>query len=75
MLELLNPPLSKALLLSGRMVFGVLFQITVLTRFGDRLRDPRAIYLLEALKLLSKGLLALHCHGNAVHTAMLSCKS
>ena len=49
MLELLNTPLGKALLLSRGVILSVLFKIAVLARLSNRLRDPRAIYPLEAL--------------------------
>ncbi len=54
MLELLNPALSEALLLTGSMVFRIFFQITMLTRIRNSLNDTRTIYLLESLKFISQ---------------------
>ena len=54
---------------------GVIAGGTMLTSFGDCLRDPRAIHPLEVLELLSQRLLAPHCHRDSIHKAMLSCRS
>ena len=74
-LQLLNAPLGETLLLACRVILSVLFQITVLTRLGNGLRNPRTIYLFEPLELFAQGLLSLDSHRYPVHVTILSCKS
>ena len=55
-LELVDAALAEALLLARRVVLGVLAQVAVGARLGDRLDDARPLHLLEPLELLSKPL-------------------
>ena len=50
-LEVRHACLGDALLLLGRMVFGVLGKVPVRARIGDGLDDARALYGLEMLDL------------------------
>ena len=74
-LEFFYAPLGEALLLSRSMVFSILLEITMLSRLGNRLGDPRALNLFQTLQLLSKDLLSSHSHRNPDHMAILSCRS
>ena len=62
-LDVLDAALDKALLLARRVVLGVLAQVAVRARLGDRLDDARAILGLEPPQLLPKLLRALLVNG------------
>ena len=80
-LDLLDAALDEALLLARCVVLGVLFQVAVRTRLGDRRDDGRAFHRLESLQLGAQAFCALdghrvffHCHilarpGSAVQFA------
>src|SRR3569833_3412166 len=53
-----NAALDEALLLFGGMVFGVLLQIAVRTRLGDRIDDARPRYRFEPLQFFTQALRA-----------------
>ena len=57
-LELLDPALDEALLLPGGVVLGVLAQVAVGARLGDRLDDARPVLALEPLELERAGVSA-----------------
>src|SRR5690554_5287246 len=73
-LDVTDTRLDHALLLASGVVFGVLLQVSQLTRFGDGLGDLRAQYGFQVLELILKGLGALFCH-RVLHIHNLSCRS
>ena len=50
-LDLLDTALGETLLLLGGVVFGVLLEVAMLARLGDRLDDARPVLCLETLQL------------------------
>src|SRR3546814_16465129 len=58
-LELLDPDLDEALLLARAVVLGVLLQVAVRTRLGDRVDHRRALDRLEFVQLCAQALRAL----------------
>ena len=62
-LDLLDAALDEALLLACGVVFGVLAQIAVRARLGDRLDDARALLGLEPLQLGAQPFRALRVIG------------
>ena len=75
-LDLLDAALDEALLLARGVIFGVLRQIAVAARLGDRLDDARALLGLQPLELGAQRLGAAQRHGRALHAPSASlCRS
>src|SRR6185503_9229524 len=65
--QLVDPALGEALLLAGRVVLGVLGEVAVGARLGDRLDDGGALDALEALELLLELVVARSGHRGPRH--------
>src|ERR1700737_3177876 len=66
-LDVVDAPFDEALLLACGVIFGILGQIAVSARFGDRLDDVRSSLALQLLQLLPQPLGAAKSHGSALH--------
>src|SRR5690606_28847950 len=73
--EFLDAALDEALLLAGGVVFGVLLQVTVRPRFGDRIDDGRTLDRLELLQLFAQTLGAAYGHRDSTHACNVLCNS
>ena len=51
-----DPSFEEALLLTRRVVLGVLAQVPVFARFADRADDPRALHAAQAVQLAAEPL-------------------
>src|SRR4029079_11976375 len=71
-LDLADAPFDEALLLAGGVILGVLREIAVTARFGNRLDDVRARLGLELLPLGAQRLGAAQGHGRAFHAPTAS---
>jgi hypothetical protein len=66
-LDLRDAPLDEALLVSRRVVLGVLRQVAVRARLGDRLRIGRSLDGLQAVQLGAQLFCAAQGHGGLGH--------
>src|SRR5439155_4562334 len=66
-LQLVDAPLDERLLLARGVVLGVLREVAVRARLGDRLDDRRALDALEAVELVPQALEARPRHRRALH--------
>ena len=64
MFKFADTPFDETLLFASSVVFGVFFQITVFTRFGDRFNDARAVFAFQFFKFGAQCLLAFFGHGD-----------
>ena len=71
-LDVLDAPFDEALLLARGVILGVLAQIAVRARLGDRLDDARPVLGLEALQLAAQALGALQRQRHPFHDARTS---
>ena len=70
-----DSPFDEALILTRRMVFGVLGQIAVATRFGDGADDGWTVLGLQTLQFSAQTLGATHSDGGTLHERSSLCRS
>jgi len=66
-LQIVDAPLDERLLLARGVILGVLRQIAVRARLGDRLDDGGPLHALEAVELVPQPLEARARHRRALH--------
>ena len=74
-LDLTDPALDESLLFARGVVFGILGQVAVTARLGDRLDDARTIFALQALEFVAQRLGAPQGHRSPFQAFASLCRS